>query len=77
MSYRELAKSLIDQIPEGKLLYIVAYLQGAVVPEETPNAETREAMEEVDRMIADGSGEHFSGSTADLFRQIVEGCRPC
>ena len=72
MSNRELAKSLIDQIPEGKLLYVVAYLQGVVVPEETPNADTLEAMEEVDRMIADGTGEHFSGSTADFFRQILE-----
>ncbi len=72
MSNRELAKSLIDQISEAKLLYVVAYLQGAAVPEETPNAETLEAMAEVDRMIADGSGEHFTGSTADLFRQIVE-----
>ncbi len=72
MSNRELAKSLIDQIPEGKLLYVVAYLQGVVVPDETPNADTLEAMEEVDRMIADGTGEHFSGSTADFFRQILE-----
>ena len=28
MSARELAKSLIDQVPENKLLYIIAYLQG-------------------------------------------------
>ena len=32
MSNRELAKSLIDQIPESKLYYIVAYLQGAAIP---------------------------------------------
>ena len=72
MSSRELAKSLIDQIPEGKLLYIVAYLEGAIVPDETPNDETLEAMEEIDRMIADGSGEHFSGSTAAFFKQLLE-----
>ena len=40
MSNREYAKNLIDQIPENKLLYIIAYLQGAAVPDETPNAET-------------------------------------
>lgn len=28
MSTRELAKSLIDQVPENKLLYIIAYLAG-------------------------------------------------
>ena len=48
MSYRELAHSLIDQIPESKMYYIVTYLQGAAVPEETPNAETIAAMEELD-----------------------------
>ena len=40
MSYKELAHSLIDQIPESKMYYIVTYLQGAAVPEEMPNAET-------------------------------------
>ncbi len=41
MSNRELAKSLIDQIPESKLIYIISYLQGAAVPDETPNADNR------------------------------------
>ena len=36
MSNREYAKNLIDQIPENKLLYIIAYLQGAAVPDENP-----------------------------------------
>ena len=27
MSNRDLAKSLIDQIPEGKLVFIIPYLQ--------------------------------------------------
>lgn len=44
MSYKELAKNLIDQIPDSKMYYIVAYLQGAAVPEEMPNVETIEAM---------------------------------
>lgn len=46
MSARELAKSLIDQVPENKLLYIIAYLQGAAIPDEseTPNADTLEAV---------------------------------
>ena len=47
MSNRELSKSLIDQIPESKLYYIVAYLQGAAIPDETPNAETIAAIEEL------------------------------
>ena len=56
MSNRDFAKSLIDRIPESKLLYIIAYLQGAAVPEEIPNDETMEAMEEVENMIASGQG---------------------
>lgn len=46
MSNRELAKSLIDQIPESKLFYIIPYLQGAAIPDDIPNAETIAAMEE-------------------------------
>ena len=72
MSNREMAKNLIDQVPENKLLYVLAYLQGVVVPDETPNAETLAAFAELDDMIASGSGEHFTGSTADFFRQLVE-----
>lgn len=37
MSEREFAKTLIDQIPESRLYYVIAYLQGAVIPDaETP-----------------------------------------
>ena len=45
MSTRELAQTLLDQVPESKLLYVVAYLQGVTTPEvaEIPNAETLEA----------------------------------
>ena len=49
MSSREYAKQLIDQIPESKLFYIVSYLQGAAAPDETPNAETLEAMAELEK----------------------------
>ena len=72
MGNRELAKNLIDQVPEEKLLYVASYLQGVVLRDEIPNPETAEAMNEVDHMIATGSGEHFSGSTADFFRLLAE-----
>lgn len=68
MSNRELAKNLIDQIPESRLFYVVAYLQGAAVPDETPNAETLEAMAELDN----GGGHRFSGSTDQLFAELME-----
>ena len=68
MSYREFAKSLIDQIPDSKMYYVIAYLQGATIPDEIPNAETLASMEELER----GGGTVFAGSTEDLFAKLLE-----
>lgn len=68
MSNRDIAKQLIDQIPESKMYYIVAYLQGAAVPEEKPNAETIAAIEELEN----GGGTLFTGSTEALFAELME-----
>ncbi len=68
MSNKELAKNLIDQIPEGKLLYIIPYLQGAALPDEMPNAESMEAFAELES----GGGHKFSGSTENLFAELME-----
>ena len=68
MSNREFAKTLIDQIPEAKLLYVISYLQGAAIPEERPNEETLAAFDELDN----GGGVRFEGSTADLFAELLE-----
>ena len=67
MSNREFAKSLIDQIPETRLYYVISYLQGAAVPDETPNAETLAAFAELDN----GGGHKFTGSTDDLFKELL------
>lgn len=68
MSNREFAKNLIDQIPESRLFYVISYLQGAAVPDETPNAATLEAMAELDS----GGGHRFTGSTESLFAELME-----
>jgi len=68
MSNREFAKNLIDQIPESRLFYVISYLQGAAVPDETPNAETLAAMSELDS----GGGHRFTGSTEQLFAKLME-----
>ncbi|MBQ7565470.1 MAG: hypothetical protein IJT16_15950 [Lachnospiraceae bacterium] len=60
MSSRDYAKSLIDQIPENRLFYIISYLQGASIPDEIPNDETLNAMAEVDEMVRTGSGKAFT-----------------
>ena len=68
MSYKEFAKNLIDQIPESKMYYIVAYLQGAAVPDEIPNVETTASIDELER----GGGTLFTGTTEDLFAELME-----
>ncbi|MCD8048602.1 MAG: hypothetical protein LUG52_03195 [Clostridia bacterium] len=68
MSNRDIAKNLIDQIPDSRLFYVIAYLQGAAVPDETPNAETLAAFAEIEN----GGGHIFTGSTEDLFSELLE-----
>jgi hypothetical protein len=67
MSNKELAKNLIDQIPDSKMYYIIAYLQGAAIPDETPNSDTLAAMSELEN----GGGHRFSGSTEQLFNELM------
>ncbi len=78
MSYQEIAKSMIDRLPEDKMVFIINILENIgemsgiqLNPEFEPNAETRAAMAEVDEMIANGTGQHFSGTTEELFAQIL------
>lgn len=68
MSNRELAKQLIDQISDAKLLYVIPYLQGAAIPEEMPNAEIIASMEELEN----GGGTLFTGTTEALFAELTE-----
>lgn len=72
MSERELAKSLIDQIPESRMYYVISYLQGAAVPDETPNATTIAALMEGDEMLKNGTGQHFQGSAEEFFALLDE-----
>ena len=68
MSNKELAKQIIDQIPESKMLYVIAYLQGAAVPDDMPNSDTIEAFQEIDS----GGGHTFKGSTKSLINELME-----
>lgn len=61
-------KSLIGQIPDSRLYYVISYLQGAAVPDETPNADTLEAFAEMEN----GGGHRFSGTTEQLFTELME-----
>ncbi len=78
MSYQEIAKSMIDKLPEDKLILInilenIGEISGVnIYPEFTPNEETKAAIDEVETMIKNGTGEHFDGSTADFFAMLEE-----
>ena len=67
MSTRELARTLLDEMPDNDLIYLVAYMQSL----KALNAKTQAAIDEVDSMIRTGEGEHFEGSTADFFAQLA------
>lgn len=79
MSNRELCVSMLDSFTESQLGNVAAMLQTMkkaiedAMSGDVPNAETVEAMTEVDAMIASGTGEHFTGTTADFFQQLAKG----
>ena len=67
MSERERVNKLLDQVPDYKLAFVIAYLQGLTAGEDIPNEETIQAMKELE----EGGGEVFTGSTADMFARIL------
>ena len=70
MSNREKCAALLDSVPEYKLGYVLAYLQGLTADEvvEVPNATTIAAIEELEG----GGGESWTGSTEDLFAMLED-----
>ncbi len=77
MSYQEIAKNMIDLLPEDKMIFVINILQNIgeisginIYPEFEPNTETIEAMAETDEMIRTGSGQHFQG-TAEEFNNML------
>lgn len=71
MSDRERAKQLLDAVPDYKIGYVVAYLQGVTAGEDEPNAETLDAFAEGDKMLADGTGQRYT-NTKDLFADLED-----
>ena len=79
MSYQEIAKTMIDRLPDDKMIFVINMLEGLgemsgidIYPDFKPNADTIAAMAETDEMIRTGSGQHFEGTTEELFSQILE-----
>lgn len=72
MSDRERAIQLLDAVPDYKIQYVIAYLQGVIVGEKIPNEETLVAFDEIDEMKKDGKGQHYNGSTKDFLNKLLE-----
>ncbi len=70
MSNREKVIALLGNVPEYKMGYVLAYVQGLTADEmdETPNAATIAAIKELES----GGGEHWTGSTEDLWKHILD-----
>ncbi|MDE6913980.1 MAG: hypothetical protein K2P35_09830 [Lachnospiraceae bacterium] len=69
MSDREKVYQLLDTVPDYKIGYVVAYLQGITDGEEAkPNQETVEAIEE----LQNGGGEVYEGSAHDFLQMMLE-----
>ncbi|MDO4340937.1 MAG: hypothetical protein Q4C91_23120 [Eubacteriales bacterium] len=73
MSNRERAIQLLNAVPDYKIGYVIAYLQGITAEEYELNDETIEAIKEADNMVENGTGQHFKGSTEDFFNTLLEG----
>ncbi len=67
MSDREKAMELLNAVPDYKMGYVIAYLQGAIIGEVEPNEETKAAMKELE----DGGGECFN-SLDELWNSLEE-----
>lgn len=75
MSNREKALAMVRELPENKLILVIAYMQGiedSSELDEIPNAETLAALEETDKALKNGTLERFSGSTDDFFADLLE-----
>ncbi|MCD8295607.1 MAG: hypothetical protein LUE27_10255, partial [Clostridia bacterium] len=75
MSYQELAKSMIDRLPEDKMIFVVNILENIgemsgvdVYPESIPNSDTLEAIAELEN----GGGHLFTGTTDELFSELLK-----
>ena len=75
MSYQEIAKSMIDRLPEDKIIFVINMLEGLgelsgldLYSEFKPNAETIASIEELEN----GGGTLFTGSTEALFVELMK-----
>lgn len=78
MSYQEVAKNMIDKMPDDKIVFLINIMENIgemsgidIYPEYEPNAETLAAFADGRKMLANGTGQRFT-NTKDLFAALEE-----
>ena len=73
MSSRDQIMQMVDAMPDYKVDGLLDFLRLFMSnQEDIPNATTVAALLEGDEMLRTGSGQGWTGSTKDLFNQILE-----
>lgn len=70
MSNREQVLQMVNAMPEYKIDGLLGFLRAFLYDDDTPNAETIAAMQEVNEMIRTGSGQHFKGTAEEFFAML-------
>lgn len=75
MSTMERCVAALGALPESKLRYALAYIQGLMADvvdeqENIPNTETIAALREGDEMLRTGKGQRFHGTAKEFFAML-------
>ena len=71
MNEREKARQLLEYVPDCKISYVVAYLQGMTAGVEIPNETTLNSFAEGERMLTEETGQRYT-NTKDLFAELED-----
>ena len=73
MSNREQVLQMVNAMPDYKIDGLLGFLRSFLSDsDDTLNAVTIAALQEGDEMLRAGAGQEWTGSTEELFRQILE-----
>jgi hypothetical protein len=73
MSTREIAVQLLNEVPESKMMYVISFLQGVIIPDDTeiPNEETLQAIAEGEEMLKNPSKYKGYSSFDELMEDVL------
>ena len=71
MNEREKARQLLEYVPDCKISYVVAYLQGMTAGMEIPNETTLSSFSEGEKILTEKTGQRYT-NTKDLFAELED-----